>query len=110
MTAPGIADVLADKRAELQAELAGLTAPLEPGGGSIPFGKRAGDSTSVAVERLSQVAAHERLAVLLGDVERAQVKVADGTYGYCDRCGSPIPPDRLEALPWAVRCMSCAGR
>jgi DnaK suppressor protein len=44
----------------------------------------------------------------LADVRRALVKLDDGTYGTCDSCGEPIPPQRLEARPWALRCVRCA--
>jgi DnaK suppressor protein len=30
-----------------------------------------------------------------------------GTYGICERCGRPIAPERLEALPWAVLGIDC---
>ena len=99
---------LAAKRGELEEALGRLSAPSQDEGG-ISFGKRVGDGTSIAVERLSQVAAHDRLLTMYADVRRAQDKLADGTYGRCDRCGEPIPADRLQALPWAVLCLSCAA-
>lgn len=46
----------------------------------------------------------------LAAVERAEQRIADGTYGRCLRCGHPIPPERLEALPAAETCLACAGR
>lgn len=101
--------VLETKASELRAQLDQLAAPSGDTG-DISFGKRVGDGTALAVERLSQVAAHERLLALLTDVQRAQQKVDDGTYGSCDGCGEQIAPARLEALPWAVRCVQCAGR
>lgn len=103
-----ISKILDAKRSELESELATLAAPAADQGG-ISFGKRVGDGTSMAVERLSQVAAHERLQELLADVLRAQAKVAEGTYGVCDVCGRPIGPGRLEALPWATLCIEDAA-
>lgn len=103
-----VATVLAEKQTELEAEL-GLLATTEDDQGGISFGKRVGEGTSVAVERLSQVAAHDGLQVMLADVRRAQAKVDDGTYGTCDVCGRPIPPERLDALPWAVLCVQDAA-
>jgi RNA polymerase-binding transcription factor DksA len=32
------------------------------------------------------------------------------TYGTCERCGNPIPAERLEALPWAILCVDCARK
>ena len=46
----------------------------------------------------------------LRDVERALQKMETGAYGRCERCGSPIAVERLEALPWAVLCIDCKQR
>jgi DnaK suppressor protein len=100
---------LAGKRTELEAELARLSAPPDDQGG-ISFGKRVGDGTSMAVERITQVAAHERLQETLAEVVRAEAKMSDGSYGRCDVCGRPIAAGRLEALPWATRCVEDAVR
>ena len=77
---------------------------------NISFGKRVGDGTQMAVDRLSQVAVHDQLQVTGADVRRALAKLDEGTYGRCDVCGEPIPDGRLEALPWAVLCVQDAAR
>jgi DnaK suppressor protein len=99
---------LAGKRRELESELATLSAPSSDQSG-ISFGKRIGEGTSMAVERLSQVAAHEQLQDMLADVVRAQEKLDEASYGRCDRCRRPIAPGRLEALPWATLCIDDAS-
>jgi DnaK suppressor protein len=38
----------------------------------------------------------------LARTERALQKIEDGTYGYSDESGAPIPIDRLEAMPEAI--------
>jgi DnaK suppressor protein len=38
----------------------------------------------------------------LARVERALNKIADGTYGFSDVSGKPIPVERLEAIPEAI--------
>lgn len=103
-----IAAVLETQRAELESELERLTSTRSEAGG-ISFGKRVGEGTSIAVDRLSSVAAHDRLRQKLSSVHRAQQKLVEGTYGSCDVCGEPIPADRLEALPYAVRCVHHAS-
>lgn len=40
-------------------------------------------------------------------IRAAQDRLADGTYGTCQRCGKEINPERLEALPWAAYCIEC---
>jgi DnaK suppressor protein len=39
----------------------------------------------------------------LAAVERAEARLADGTYGRSIESGKPIPDERLEALPTAER-------
>ena len=39
----------------------------------------------------------------LAAVERAEARLADGTYGVSIESGEPIPDERLEALPTAER-------
>jgi DnaK suppressor protein len=77
--------------------------------GAVSFGKRVGEGTSQAVERIAQVDAAKQLDAKLRDVERALEKLGEGTYGVCDVCGSRIGPERLAAIPWAVRCIDHAG-
>lgn len=43
----------------------------------------------------------------LADVEQALARVADGSYGECADCASPIPFARLAAYPAARRCVAC---
>ena len=94
---------LASKRALLEGQLEELRRPPEPG--SIGFGKRVGEGTSHAVERIAAVSAEGKLQAMLTEVTRAQAKLADGTYGRCDACGAQIAAERLEARPWATTCV-----
>ncbi|PTE01955.1 TraR/DksA family transcriptional regulator [Pandoraea apista] len=38
----------------------------------------------------------------IGNIERALQKIAEGTYGFSDESGVPIPQARLEVAPEAV--------
>ncbi|WP_227271691.1 TraR/DksA family transcriptional regulator [Roseobacter weihaiensis] len=52
----------------------------------------------------------------LGHVELAELKridaalarIEDGTYGDCLKCGEPISDARLDAVPDAALCKTCA--
>lgn len=101
--------ILLDKKAELEEQMAQLTA-LPGDRGEISFGKRVGEGTSMAVDRLSQVAVHDKLQLTMADVERALAKLDEGTYGSCDVCGGPIGDERLEALPWATLCVKDSAK
>lgn len=96
------------RRTELQAELDRLTEPRAPGVG-VSFGKRVGDGTSEAVERLATTASARSIARSLEEVDHALTRLAEGGYGRCEVCSSDIPEARLEAIPWTSRCVSCAG-
>jgi DnaK suppressor protein len=102
-------EALTAKLAEIDAEMAEMEKPPTEQG-SISFGKRIGEGTSMAIDRMAQVAVHDRLQVTRADVVRAMAKLEEGTYGTCDECGRPIPEGRLEALPWAVLCVEDAGK
>ena len=100
-----VADELAAKRHQLVEQLAEMSAPPQELG-NISFGKRVGEGTSMAVDRLAAVSAQEHLLTMLDEVRRARRRVADGRYGICEMCGEPIPEGRLEARPWATRCVA----
>lgn len=94
----------------LDEELAELTAVPRDPATAVSFGKRIGDGTTEAIDRMTKVGTAEQLAVMRTDVVRALEKIEEGTYGLCDRCGASIPDERLEARPWSVLCVSCASR
>jgi DnaK suppressor protein len=103
--------VLEAERDELRAQLDEMTAAPRDPMASVSFGKRVGEGTSLAVERIALVSAAKSLDAKLRDVERALAKLDDGTYGTCDECGEPIGDERLEAIPWAVLCVvDASGR
>jgi DnaK suppressor protein len=109
MDADRVRSTLEAEVEELTSQLGALTAAPRDPMASVSFGKRVGEGTSQAVERIAQVSAAKSLDAKRRDVERALAKLADGSYGTCDRCGGPIGADRLEAIPWAVRCVGCAA-
>lgn len=101
--------LLTTKLAETDAQMATMSAPPDTEA-TISFGKRVGDGTQMAVDRLAQVGVHDKMQVTRADVVRALEKLDDDSYGRCDVCGKPIGEGRLEALPWAVLCIDDAAR
>jgi DnaK suppressor protein len=110
MDIPRIADQLRARRDELTSELGVVTTVERDPETSVSFGKRVGDGTTEAVDRLDRVATARGLEAMLRDVERSLVKIDEGTYAICDRCGRLITEERLEARPWSVLCIDCAAR
>ena len=109
MEAPKVRALLEATRDGLRAELDELTAAPRDPAAAVSFGKRVGDGTTQAVERIAQVDAAKKLDAKLHDVERAIEKLDEGSYGTCDGCGVEIPSERLEAIPWAILCVGCAS-
>jgi len=50
----------------------------------------------------------ERMKAEIEAIDRALVRIDTGQYGRCEQCGKAIPQSRLEALPAAALCMTCA--
>lgn len=99
--------------AEREAQIAGSLDEIEVGSrrqtaGGIGFGKRVGDGTNIAVERMTDVAAHSGLQRELDQIRRARAALDAGTYGTCESCGDAIADARLEARPASTRCVRCA--
>ncbi len=97
------------KLAELTSELADLSLGLAVPTAPVQYGKRAGDHISEVSERLARSRAGEELEKLSDQVRAALGRLDSGGYGRCERCGEAIPEGRLEALPWAIRCVACAA-
>ncbi|MHB1568744.1 MAG: TraR/DksA family transcriptional regulator [Solirubrobacteraceae bacterium] len=93
--------LLAEERARIEAGLAELDReePLESDENIEP-----GDegSEDMYLDELEQ-AERERLQGELEALERAEERLAAGTYGLSVQSGEPIPDGRLEALPLAER-------
>lgn len=57
-----------------------------------------------------QIAELQQELTGLADVEAAQQRITDGSYGECQDCGADIDPRRLDAYPTAKRCLACQAR
>jgi RNA polymerase-binding protein DksA len=44
----------------------------------------------------------------IAQVRLALLRIENGTYGTCAKCGDPIGIERLKARPIATRCIKCA--
>ncbi len=40
-------------------------------------------------------------------IDAALLRVADGSYGFCEACDKPIDVKRLNLTPQALRCIDC---
>jgi RNA polymerase-binding transcription factor DksA len=67
------------------------------------------DSGQVTAERGEVQALVGSLRDALQDINDALDKIELGSYGQCESCGSEISEARLEAMPAARLCISCAS-
>lgn len=66
------------------------------------------DGSTTAFERAQITALLAAADAHLADVDMALDRIADGTYGRCERCGEPVTRERLLARPTARTCIACA--
>jgi RNA polymerase-binding protein DksA len=64
-----------------------------------------GDRASETFDRELDYTLEENAEAVIADIDRALKRIDDGSYGTCERCGKPIPEERLEARPWANLCI-----
>ena len=107
-----ITELLAEERAiyqeqatSLRAEADSLALEREPG--DVQFDEESGEGGTVTVDRERNLALSGQAALAVEEIDYASVRVADKTYGYCERCFQPIPKPRLRALPYARLCVAC---
>jgi DnaK suppressor protein len=68
------------------------------------------EGVTVAFERAQVAGLLEQAMAELRALDAAGERLAAGTYGICVRCGRPIAPERLDALPATTSCIRCADR
>jgi DnaK suppressor protein len=107
-----ISELLVEERAiyqeqatSLRAEADSLALEREPG--DVQFDEESGEGGTVTVDRERNLALSGQAALAVEEIDYAAERVADKTYGYCERCFQPIPKPRLRALPYARLCVAC---
>jgi DnaK suppressor protein len=60
-----------------------------------------GDQSVKDVSQEIEYRLSERESQVIADIDQALLRIEEGTYGLCARCGKEIPERRLEALPTA---------
>jgi RNA polymerase-binding transcription factor len=65
------------------------------------------DTGTKTFEREQEMTLAANLLERVTQVERALERLDEGGYGWCERCGNPIPVERLAAFPSATLCVTC---
>ena len=90
---------------ELRAQAEALALEHEPG--DVQFDEEGGEGGTANVDRELDLHLSAQAQAAIEEIDAALAKIAEGTYGFCESCGNPVPKARLEALPHARLCVSC---
>jgi len=88
----------------LEREFAGIAAAAD---GSNGDDEHDPEGATVGFERAQVSALLEQSRTRLGEIDAALARVGTGAYGVCERCGGPIPAERLAVRPTAATCVRC---
>jgi RNA polymerase-binding protein DksA len=80
----------------------------ETGDLAIGSGDHLADSASETYLRELDGGLEENAEHLLVEIDAALQRIEAGTFGLCVTCGKPIASERLEAVPYAARCIEDA--
>lgn len=100
-------DFLVRQRAELAARRASYREQMERLAAAAGDGVAQADSPPAERDRVLSLTARARRGI--DEIDDALRRLDRGTYGACRSCRRPIPAVRLEAVPEATQCVSCAN-
>lgn len=95
-------ELLARERERIEQALAGLSGGREEDELST-LDQHLADAGSELYQREADAGLAEQLQSEQAAIERAEARLAAGTYGLSVESGEPIPDARLESVPWAER-------
>jgi RNA polymerase-binding transcription factor DksA len=108
---------LKEERSAIESELLKIAIPNKnvPGDWQSKFPYGNGDSGTASLERqadeveeyTTRLPLEKNLETKLAAVDAAISKIANGTYGKCEKCGKNIPLERMEIYPEARFCIDC---
>ena len=71
------------------------------------FDNHLGDAATVTFDREMDYSLEGNSGHVLAAIDEALTRIEEGTFGTCARCGKPIAEARLEAMPYATKCIDC---
>ena len=66
-----------------------------------------GDAATITFNREMDYSLEDNAGHVLAAIDVALKRIEEGTFGTCSRCGRPISEERLEAMPYATKCIEC---
>jgi len=101
--------MLEDRRREILSEVQSRIKDVRSeGAGGLTAGVVDAEETSVAdIQEDIELALIQMKAETLTRINEALGRLEENTYGRCNECAEEISPQRLRALPFAIRCKDC---
>ena len=104
---------LQQERKELQTQLATIeedafSSTQSDLAGDVGLDDESADAGTATFEREKDLSIEQNVRDLLHKIDGALKRMADGTYGICERCGRPIEKTRIKALPYVDLCIKDA--
>jgi DnaK suppressor protein len=101
--------MLEDRRREILNEVQSRIKDVRSeGAGGMTAGVLDAEETSVAdIQEDIELALIQMKAETLTRINEALGRLEENTYGRCNECAQEISPQRLRALPFAIRCKDC---
>lgn len=99
---------LLEQRKTLLASLADQSEDMKGLVKTVESGDEA-DVAADAIDRTLLTALGTQDANRLQQIDNALDRINQNTYGRCLKCGKEIPQERLEVLPYALMCITCAS-
>lgn len=101
-------EMLLDQKKTLLASLADQSEDMKGLVKTVESGDEA-DVAADVIDRTLLTSLGTQDANRLQLINNALDRINLGTYGLCLKCGKEIPHERLEALPYALMCITCAS-
>lgn len=80
---------------------------LEEESEEAPLDNHLAETATVTLDREIDYTLKENSEQVLAAIDEALERIAEGTFGICESCGNPIGEERLEAIPYATKCIDC---
>src|SRR5262245_24876611 len=106
----GIRARLEHERTSLRGDIEALAVEIQAQQDDYGVGNHVADAAPEVFTRERNLALRHNAQDLLVQVESALQRLGEGTYGICARCGREIAHERLEALPYAIYCITCQAQ
>ena len=102
-------DLLLDERERVSSSIQHLheEGSLEEETEEETYDNHLADSATATLNREIDYTLEENSGHVLSAIDEALSRIDSGTFGACGRCGKPIAEDRLDAIPYANRCIDC---